>query len=529
MKRHAFWFLVVLLIGVCHQLVALRSVVSENPLSAQAILEPATISAGANGTVKIYLQLLSGHHAYIDQFHLMAEDSTQFRVGQFHISPVLDFNDPFSKKIKKVVENKAIMTAPLEISLSTPAQKMKLNLELTYQACTKDYCLFPKTLKVPLMFHITSSPPGPTVTAARGESLSSSFQTAVQNRLWLAFLIVFFAGVLTSFTPCIFPMIPITLAVLGARAQGLSRSQRFLLSVCYVLGIGMTYSTLGVIVASTGVLFGAFLGNTWVIIGLAALFVIMGLSMLGLFEVALPARWQTALNRHRMQQGLFGAFASGLLAGIVASPCVGPVLVSLLTFVAQTQSLVLGFCLLFTFALGMGALFMALGLSTELFHRLPRSGPWMEGIKKIFAMSFFGLAIWYLRPILPDLWPVHSRSSEQSDQWQIYSKQQIDRAVQRHQPIVIDVWAEWCIACKELEVNVFNTPHVRQLTKNFLLLKFDATKETAEFNELKQEYGIVGLPFIIFYDDQGHRRDDLVLTGIEDSELFQLRLKKALH
>jgi thiol:disulfide interchange protein DsbD len=192
------------------------------------------------------------------------------------------------------------------------------------------------------------------------------------KRKFLAFLFVFAIGLLTSLTPCIYPMIPITIAVLGKEAHARSRWQNILVSICYVLGIGVTFSALGVFAASTGALFGSFMSSAWVLGFVCLVFFAMSLSMFGLFEIQAPQFLRDGILSHLHLHGYLGAFVSGLLAGVVASPCVGPVLVGVLTFVAQTQSLWLGFWLLFTYALGMGVLFLVFPSKDSLgFHNFP--------------------------------------------------------------------------------------------------------------------------------------------------------------
>ena len=152
-------------------------------------------------------------------------------------------------------------------------------------------------------------------------------------------------------------MIPITLSILGTQVIGQSRSKSFILSLCYVLGIGVTYALLGVMAASTGSFFGAMLANPIVISVIAIVFVLMGLSMYGVFEIQTPLWIQNQLNEKKVKKGFKGVFFAGLISGVVASPCVGPVLIGILTYVSQTQNTILGFLLLFTFAMGLGVLF----------------------------------------------------------------------------------------------------------------------------------------------------------------------------
>lgn len=238
---------------------------------------------------------------------------------------------------------------------------------------------------------------GGSVKDSRGE-----FQRTLEEQgLLAALLLVFIAGVLASLTPCVYPLIPITVGIFGAR-QADSRLHGFGLSIVYVLGIAVTYSILGVAAASLGTVFGGAMQNPWVLGAISLLFVVLGLSSLGVFEIRLPGGLQNKLSQTG-GAGWAGAFVMGLVAGIIAAPCVGPIVAGILLYVAQQQDPVLGFGLLFTFAIGMGQLFLVLGTFSSLLNRLPKSGSWMEGVKLIFGVVFIAMALYYLQFLFPAL------------------------------------------------------------------------------------------------------------------------------
>ncbi len=216
---------------------------------------------------------------------------------------------------------------------------------------------------------------------------------------WVLLLLVFGAGVLASLTPCVYPLIPITIGVLGAR-EASTRREGFLLSLSYVGGIVATYSVLGVVAASVGGVFGGFLQNLWLQAAIALLFVVLALGCLGVYSFQLPEGLQKRLHEVG-GAGHGGAFAMGLVAGLIAAPCVGPVVAGILLYVAEQGDLVLGWLLLTVFAVGMGLLFLVLGTFSSLLHRLPRSGGWMEAVKMVFGAVFLGLALYYLRLAVP--------------------------------------------------------------------------------------------------------------------------------
>ena len=217
------------------------------------------------------------------------------------------------------------------------------------------------------------------------------------GRVWLAFLLVFAGGILTSLTPCVYPLIPITVSLFGANeSAGLFKS--FLLSVVYVLGIVVTYAILGVAVASTGAVFGQIMANSWVVGFISLILVSLGLSMFGVFEIRLPYAVQNRLNTVG-GAGFAGAFAMGTVAGVIAAPCTGPALAVVLTYIATTGSLFLGFWLMFTYALGMGLLFIGIGTFSGLLSALPRSGGWMYILENIFGIAIITMAVYFLKDV----------------------------------------------------------------------------------------------------------------------------------
>src|SRR5512139_3785290 len=212
----------------------------------------------------------------------------------------------------------------------------------------------------------------------------------------LAFAVAFVGGIATSLTPCVYPLIPITVSIFGARKAG-SRREAMTLSGLYVLGIAVMYSALGVGAALTGKAFGSVMQNPWVIGFVALVLAAMAASMFGAFELRLPSSWQARLNTVG-GAGRAGAFAMGLVSGIVAAPCTGPVLAAALTFVATKGSIAFGFAIMFTYALGLGLLFFLIGTFSL---SLPKSGPWMDGVKSVFGVALLAAALLFLRNALP--------------------------------------------------------------------------------------------------------------------------------
>lgn len=474
--------------------------------------------------LKLKLQLDEGFHAYIDQFKLKLIGPQDFYVSEPQIQPTIKFTDPISKKTKVGTQDYFEMVSLLDISPNTSGGKNKIELELTYQACGTDFCLLPKSIPVVKELHIQSSE-------------KTTFQNALDKGWLYALIFVFVAGLFTSFTPCIFPMIPITLAVIGSRGASHSKWRGFVTSLVYVLGIAFTYSVLGIFAAKSGSLFGSYLGHPAVVSVIALVFIIMGLSMFGLFEIQAPQFVTQKLIGIKTEKNFFGAFVSGLIAGVVASPCVGPVLIGILTFVAREQNVLKGFVLLFTFAMGLGLIFLVLGTFHSILHKLPRSGPWMNHVKKMFGIIMFVMAAYYVYPVakkpLEDLSiklfkinPDSLKKKVAGPEWQNYSEVLLQKAISEKRPVIIDFHAEWCAACEELIEYTFSDPRVIEYGKNFLWLSFDATNPSDELDRLQKKYGIGGLPYVILYGADGQPAMNQVLTGFEDAESFLKRMHK---
>ena len=362
-------------------------------------------------------------------------------------------------------------------------------------------------------------------------------------------------GVLVDLTPCVYPLIPITVAVFGAK--GVSRSRALFLASAYVLGMAALYTTLGVVVALTGAAFGAWLGNPWVVIPIAGLLVALAASMFGAFDLQLPASLQSRLTTVG-GTGPLGAFLMGLVSGFISAPCTGPVLLSLLAYIASSSAdgggVFHGGSLLFTYALGMGTLFFAVALGASLF----RPGPWMEHVKNVFGIALLVMAVWFLRPLHPalegfvldpawGLWaglllvvlgvalgavhasfhgPTYERVRKAvavgittfgavvavnnllyvppMDWKEVATMAEMEATIsaaeQDDRPLLIDFAASWCLPCKEMELVTFHDERVEPvIMRRFVLVRIDVTDPTAEQEALKQAFHSGTLPSVLIY------------------------------
>ncbi len=272
-----------------------------------------------------------------------------------------------------------------------------LDSSITLQVLEKGNSAIPSSH--PVFAQSDAAPQAETVTTAGSSNLEDRLTNALQEKSVVALLLVFIAGILVSFTPCVYPMIPIIIGFVGAGAGG-SRAKGFILSVFFVIGLAITYSILGVIAGATGALFGALMANPIVLWFIVAIFVALGASMLGAFDIALPASVQGKLMSSQ-KQGLIGAVFMGGVTGIVAAPCAGPPLLVLLGWIGKTGNLWLGFILMAIFALGIGVLFIVIGTFAGALTAMPQAGPWMDKIKKGLGVLIFAVALYYLNMLVP--------------------------------------------------------------------------------------------------------------------------------
>ncbi len=396
-----------------------------------------------------------------------------------------------------------------------------------------------------------------------------------------AFAAAFAGGVLTSLTPCVYPLIPITVSIFGARRSG-SRAQAMALSGLYVLGLAAMYSALGATAALTGKAFGTVMQNPWVIGAVAILFIAMAASMFGAFELQLPASLQARLSSVG-GAGYAGALAMGLVAGLIAAPCTGPVLTAALAFVATKGSVAYGVAIMFAYALGIGLLFFLIGAFSL---SLPKSGPWMDTVKSVFGVALLAMALVYLKDLVPGaralfstayaavvaaaivaaagilLGALHggfagsathklakgfgvalvvggavyavgagaARSTATAAElpWLHDEAEAIRIARAEHKPIVIDFWADWCTACRELDHTAWSDARVRSEAERFVLLKIDGSESSPAvksglFDKAMEKYAVLGMPTVLFIDPSGRElpAQDRVTAAVGPDEMLK--------
>ncbi|MDD5217515.1 MAG: cytochrome c biogenesis protein CcdA [Candidatus Omnitrophica bacterium] len=390
---------------------------------------------------------------------------------------------------------------------------------------------------------------------------------------------VFIMGLGLNLTPCVYPMISVTLSLFSGQKET-GRRAAFLRALVYVAGIATMYSTLGVVAAMTGQLFGGLLQNRWVLVAIAFAMIALAMSLFGFYQIQMPS-WLLNKFGKRQGAGFMGVYFSGLLVGIFAAPCVGPPIIALLTFVGTKGDPLLAFWMFFVLSLGLGLPYLLLGTYSGLIRKFPKSGIWMIWVERFFGFILIVLAAFYvfsafqpalLKWLLPlalvgggvFLGFVESSGnqlvvfqrlkralgviaisigiliplsvSKQGVIWEPYQAEKLAAATEAGESVILDFYASWCIPCHELERFTYSNPDVIKAFSPFRKFKVDLTSPNdPKVVDLVQHYNIVGVPAVIFLDPDGREIESARISGfIPANELltmlnapdFQKRLKR---
>ena len=518
--------------------------------------------------------IAEGYYLYQEKISvkLNQEETSSFDVPTFSISPE-DYNDPYfglMKIFKKPVQ--AIFKA------SHPPLKAEDVVEIAYQGCTSGFCYPPEVKEIKVADLPVAQIANTEKTSEKSTALSAQ-PKAEQDRLAeslfnskYAVFGFFLLGLGLAFTPCVLPMLPLLSAIVIGQNQRPNMWRAFALSFVYVQGMALTYTLLGLIVAAIGLPFQVALQHPYVMIGLSIIFVLLALSMFGVFTLQLPSSLQTKLSLLSQQQkaGAFGGvFLMGMIAGLVASPCTSAPLSGALLYVAQSGDLFTGALTLYLLALGMGVPLILITLFGNKI--LPKSGMWMETVKKLFGFVMLALPVFLISRILPDEWTprlwamlgtaffiwfafqmpkngtgwvfrilflvaamisvkplqawvwgensipsaVENKAVSHIEFKQVKSEDELQQALaENNKPLVmLDLYADWCVACKEFEKETFSDPSVQKAFGDMLLLQVDMTKNSEENRALMTKYKVLGLPTILFFNQNGKEIEGSRVNG----------------
>ncbi|MDG6896995.1 protein-disulfide reductase DsbD [Actinobacillus delphinicola] len=468
----------------------------------------------------------------------------------------------------------------LNITLPTQHLSDESILSVSYQGCTTGLCYPPETKD----FTLSATGTTPSNVSAEPHNLSSA--TAIAHELFESKYAVFWFFILglgLAFTPCVLPMLPLLSALVIGSQQRPSTWRAFALSFTYVQGMALTYTILGLIVAAVGLPFQIALQSPAVLITLSVIFVLLALSMFGLFTLQLPLSWQNKLMQISQKQhgGAFGGvFVMGMVAGLVASPCTSAPLSGALLYVAQSGNLGIGALTLYLLALGMGCPLILITLFGNKI--LPKSGAWLNIVKASFGFVMLALPIFLLSRLIDDAWSmrlwallgttfflylalemkqivlriiaftlaficvqplqnwVWHTNTEQQVAYQMNSSTELSwvkantlsdiQQLLKNNPqklAMIDFHADWCVACKELDEKTFSQPQVQDRLKQLLLIKVDMTNNTPENKAILEHFHILGLPAVLFFDHNAQEIKNLRLSGFVNAKDFMTLLNEA--
>lgn len=462
-----------------------------------------------------------------------------------------------------VYQGRFSIATELHVPRELQQDTLRIEAVMRYQACNDSACLPPATASADLVLPVstvqeTSEAGAPAAPVARQESrpASNTFDVAgwmAHHGLGVTLLFVALLGLGLNLTPCVYPLISVTVAYFGT--QGRQRDTYVaLLAAVYVVGITLTFAVLGVAAALSGGIFGAVLQKGPVLLLIATVLVMLALSSFGLYQLQPPA-WMLRYVSGSAQ-GLFGSFFMGLTMGVVAAPCVGPVVLGLLLLVSSQQDAVLGLQMFAALGLGMGLPYLALATLAGSIRSLPRSGEWLVWVEHFFGVMLLALAAYFIAPLLPKsaanllapslaaaggvylgfidrsggslrhfplfkrvaggtmvlvaLWIVVPHRSQRAIAWRTFEIGALEAARQSGRPAMVDFLADWCVPCREMDRTTFVSSQVQELAERFVMFKADITNDADGVDALVQHYDVRGVPTLLIFDSSGKEVQRLV-------------------
>ncbi len=539
---------------------------SAGKISIETKLSADKIPAGATFNIAVIVTIADGWHINSNTpstsdligAKLDVEPKDGFIIADVSYPKGSDEKLSFSDSPLNVYQGKQIIFLNVKTSENLKKGIDTLHASLRVQACNNAICLAPSEIPIAVPIEIAganeknSSINGSVFASYHGASENivspNEIGTIFQEKgSTLAFLAIFLIGLALNLTPCVYPMLSVTVSIFGAQ-NDTNMLRVFLKAVTYVLGIATMYSVLGVAAALGGGLFGSWLQSPFVLGGIGVLLIGLSLSSFGLYQIQMPY-WLTSKLGGTTGTGIISLYLSGLVVGVFAAPCVGPPVIALLAFVSAKADPVFGFWVFFTLSLGLGLPYLILGTFSGALKKIPRSGEWMVWVEKIFGVVLSGAGVFYLSLAIVPKYSVYviplvlffggiylgflersgrdkkillrikwifgiiaiaagimtgSSLREQGMQWEQYSETQLAEAQRQNTPVMIDFYADWCIPCLELDHKTFTDKKVIDATENFVRLKVDLTHfDSPQSESLRKKYNIAGVPTIVFLNKNG--------------------------
>lgn len=540
-----------------------------------------TISASSSSGLIAEWHIAPGYYLYRDKLHISLSSPIQGKITQINW-PEADVKKDTIGGVYKVYSGTLIVPVMLQ---NITANEM-LKLQVHYQGCSKAGFCYPPIKKTISLSAGSSDNSTPLV-----NNQDRIAKLMAENHLAVTMLIFLGLGVLLSFTPCVLPMVPILSGIIVGQAK-LTARRAFSLSCTYVLGMAITYALAGLAVAWIGSSIQVALQTPWVIGAMSGLFVLLALSLLGMYEIRLPNKIQNYLygiNQRQQGGNYVGVFLMGVLSTLVVSPCVSAPLVGVLAYVAETGNALLGGAALFSLGIGMGIPLLLIGVSAGQW--LPKTGPWMNAVKSLFGLVMLGMAIWMLSRLIPAfvtslLWallilgsavyfslffpfskfklnqigalvlviyslmlmvgvvkesPLLSGANagvavanKSLSNFRIVSntsafEHELQLAKQANKPILLDFYADWCESCLAMEKEVLSKPDVQKSLASFTLLRVDVTANNSADQALMKQFNVIAPPVNVFFNSNGKELSQARIVGEVDKQEFLSKLTHAIN
>jgi len=583
-----WWMLLVLATAAPAQVhTSARQVTVDTRLSTDRIV------AGSTAQIAVVLHIQEGWHINSNRPTYDYLIGTAFGLRPREGMIISDIRYPMGNQVKldfaesalEVYEGTITIFTSVRFSEKVPRGVDTLRGTLEVQACNDQVCLPPSVIDVDIPVEIVDSgtpvtpvnrdifssyDPDRFVSGAGRNELAATFE---EKGTLVFFLAIFVIGLALNLTPCVYPMLSVTVSLFGSQAET-NVARVFVKAVVYVLGIATMYSVLGVTAALGGGLFGSWLQSPWVLGGIAALLFALALSSFGLYQIQIPY-WLTSKLGGTTGTGLIAVYLSGLVVAVFAAPCIGPPVIALMAFVGTKGDPVFGFWAFFALSLGLGFPYLILGTFSGLLKKIPRSGTWLVWVERVFGVILTGAALFYLLLAVAPKYSAYAAPfvlivgglylgfidesgkgkkglrrvqwifgtacivlgvvfvrglREPGIVWEPFSDQRLLDARENGMPVLMDFYAEWCIPCLELDRNTWTDTEVVKATKDIVRLKVDLTRfDSPESDALRKRFNISGVPTIVVLRSDGTEAVESRVVGFVPPGEFLSKLKPVLN